>query len=663
MQKWSNKKRLSLIFLLGLIANSLIGVTVQVSAAQSATSMSKPLSLPAIFAPHMVLQRNKPMVIWGNAPAGKKVTVTLHLADDIQVSGQGMSADDGQWQVTLPPQSAGGPYELTIKNDESQVKVDDVLIGDVWLAAGQSNMEWKLGWNVESGPGEIATSEIPNIRFFNVDNTFAASKQTHIPTPGWQLASPQTSPEFSAIAWFFAKQNHLQKQVPVGIIDSTWGGTPAEAWTSLEALQHIPGYQGEAKELQQNTAKWQQEFARNELLENQKSTLIKNTAAYQDGHILSLDYDDSSWQQVELPNPTNKPLTNIVWLRKVIHLPQTPKLAQLALGAINQLGRIFINGQLVYQEAGYDIVADVLLNENTLRQGDNIITIRVASGWDNKVVVGEKDHFKLRLDNEDFDLSGPWKYSNQVEPPLPKVKYYNWKPGVLYNAMIHPLIPFPLCGVIWYQGENNVSTAHLYPELFKGLISDWRAQWHTPELPFLYVQLASFGEPQAQPRESAWAELRAAQGEALSLPKTAMAVTIDLGNTQDIHPRNKKEVANRLWLAAQHVAFAEDGVFSGPKIRAVTDFEHDGHKGLLVTYDYAQQGLLSSSPVLQGFALATDEGHFVNAQATIRGQQVFVWSTKIKQPKRIRYAWANYSEANLYNQARLPALPFAAMVE
>jgi sialate O-acetylesterase len=625
--------------------------------------MLKTLSLPAIIASYMVLQRNKPVVIWGNTQAGKKVTVTLYLAADKQISGQAMSADDGQWQITLPPQGAGGPYAFTIKDDVSQIKLHDVLIGDVWLASGQSNMEWKLGWNVAGGPAEIATSTMPNIRFFNVDNNLAASEQIHIASAGWKLSSPQTSQEFSAIAWFFAKQNHLQKQVPVGIIDSTWGSTPAEAWTSLDALQHIPGYQGKAKELQQNTIKWQQEFARNALLEKQKSRLINNTLAYQDGQILSVDYDDASWQHVELPNPVNKPLTDIVWLRNVIHLPQAPQQAQLTLGALNQTGRIFINGQLVYEETGYDLVANVPLDKHILHQGDNIITIRAANSRDNKVVVGKQGHFTLHLDNIDFDLSGPWKFSNQVEPPLPKVKSYIWKPGVLYNAMIHPLIRFPLSGVIWYQGENNVATAQLYSELFKGLINDWRVKWQRPELPFLFVQLASYKQPQAQPRPSAWAELRAAQSEALGLPNTAMAVTIDLGNTRDIHPQNKKEVANRLWLAAQHVVFGEDIVFSGPKMHHVSEYEHDGHTGLLVTYKYAQQGLRASSSSLKGFALAGDEGHFVNAQATLIGQRVFVWSAKIKHPKRIRYAWADYSDANLYNQARLPALPFAAKVE
>ncbi|MFQ3196761.1 MAG: sialate O-acetylesterase [Paraglaciecola sp.] len=625
--------------------------------------MLKTLSLPAIIASHMVLQRNKPVAIWGITKAGKKVTVTLDLAADKQVSQQAMSADDGQWQITLPPQGAGGPYALTITDVVSQIKLHDVLIGDVWLASGQSNMEWKLGWNVAGGPAEIAGSDMPNIRFFNVDNTFTASEKTDITSTGWTLASPQTSHKFSAIAWFFAKQNHLQKQVPVGIIDSTCGSTPAEAWTSLDTLEHIPGYQVQAQELRQNIAKWQQEFDRNTLLEKQKSRLINNTLTYQDGQILSVDYDDASWQQVELPNSVNKPLTDIVWLRKVIHLSHAPRQAQLALGAIHQHCRIFINGQLVYQEAGYDLVADVTLDKGTLHQGDNIITIRVANGRDNKVVVGKQGHFTLHLDNIDFDLSGPWKFSNQVEPPLPKVKSYNWKPGVLYNAMIHPLIRFTLSGVIWYQGESNISTAQLYSELFKGLINDWRAKSQSTELPFLFVQLASYKQPQAQPRQSAWAELRAAQSEALDLANTAMAVTIDLGNTWDIHPRNKKEVANRLWLAARHVVFAEDVVFSGPKMHDMSEFEHDGHTGLLVTYEYAQQGLRTSSSSLKGFALAGDEGHFVNAQATIIGQRVFVWSAKIKHPKRIRYAWADYSDANLYNQARLPALPFAAKVE
>ena len=620
--------------------------------------MQSEIQLAAIFADHMVLQRNKTIVIWGQASADESLTVSLLKEQQVVVSLQTQADHSGQWQVSLPKQSAGGPFEISVNQADNTVLIKDVLIGDVWLASGQSNMEWKLGWQVNDWQQEVANSDFPNIRFFELEKSYNAQPQSHIPSSGWKVASPATSSEFSAIAWHFAKRYHQHSGIPVAVIDSTWGGTPAEAWTSINALQTINGYQADASDMLQNAQKWQQEFSHNDELEQQKWQLIDSPLAYADGKILQADFDDSKWIKTTLPTTANHPLSDIVWARKHFQLSAQLTSVKLDIGELNQIGRVFINGQQVYSEGWQDTTKELEIPKQVLRQGDNIIVIRAVNSWDNKVLIGKTEHFYLQLDHNKLDLSGQWLVSNTVEPKMPDVKFYNWKPGVLFNAMIHPLINYPIAGVIWYQGENNVGANALYSDLFKGLINDWRAQWQQPDMPFLFVQLASYLKQKEQPSNSDWALLREAQTSALTLPKTGMAVTIDIGDADDIHPRNKADVGERLWRAAQHIVLNEDVPYSGPTLNHVEQKVVAGKNVLVLSYEHIADGLSSKGQDLRGFAIAGPEGKFVNAQARIEGDQVIVSAAKIKQPHYVRYGWADNSPANLYNSANLPAVPF-----
>ncbi|MGO4894577.1 sialate O-acetylesterase [Flavobacterium sp. W21_SRS_FM6] len=622
------------------------------------STMPQKLKMATIFTDHMVLQRHKTIVIWGQVSAGENLTVSLLKEQQVIVSQQTQAAHSGQWQVSLPAQPAGGPFTISVSQGDNTQLIKDVLIGDIWLASGQSNMEWNLAGNTTNWQQEVADSDFPNIRFLKVEKKYSATAQNDVASSGWKIASPATSGDFSAVAWHFAKRYHQHSGIPVAIIDSTWGGTPAEAWTSINALQTINGYQTDASDMLQNAQQWQQEFKHNDQLEQQKWQLVDSLLAYADGKILQIDFDDSQWSKTTLPTTANSPLSHIVWARKHFQLSTQPQSVKLDIGELNQIGRVFINGQQVYTESWQDTTKEQEIPAELLHPGDNIIVIRAVNSWDNKVLIGKKEDFYLQLDENKLDLSGQWLVSNEVEPKMPDVKFYNWKPGVLFNAMIHPLINYPIAGVIWYQGENNVGTNALYSELFKGLINDWRAQWQQPELPFLFVQLASYLQAKDQPVNSDWALLREAQTSALTLPNTGMAVTIDIGNADDIHPRNKADVGERLWRAAQHIVLQEDVSYSGPSIEKVEAKNLAGKNVLVLSYQHIDGGLTVAGDKLLGFAIAGSDGKFVNADAKIEGDTVIVSASKVKQPVSVRYAWADNSPANLYNAAHLPAIPF-----
>lgn len=627
------------------------------STSNTNNAMNSHLTLPIIFADHMILQRDKPIKVWGWATANNNIVVTLASAHK-SISNNTKVQANGQWLLTLPAQQSGDVYQLTVSDGEQQVHLNDILMGDVWLASGQSNMEWKLGWNVDNWQQEVATSANNQIRFFEIDSSFKATEQDDIQGGTWQIASPNTTASFSAVAWHFAKLHHADKKVPVAIIDSTWGGTPAEAWVSLPALSNIPGYQTRAKDMQAHSQQWQHKFEQNSKNEAIKWQIIADDSYYRDGKVLSASFDDSAWQKINLPSNPNKPLSDIVWLRKSFDLTTIPNSAEINLGEMNQIGKVFLNGQLIYEEDWQKQTTASAIPLSALKQGKNQLAIRVINSWDNHVVVGKPEQLWLKFDQQLYDLQGQWLFSNTFEPQLPIVKNYSWETSVLFNAMIKPITHYPIKGVIWYQGESNVGQAGLYANLFKGLIKDWRVQFKEPQLPFLFVQLASYLKQQQQPKDSAWAQLRQAQTEALSLANTGMAVTIDIGNADDIHPRNKADVGKRLWLAAKHIAFAEQVIYSGPQFSSLAEKTIDAQHGLLISYQHTGENLQSSGDDILGFAIAGQDNKFVNAQATIIGKQIFVYSAKIKHPKAVRYGWADNSPANITNSALLPAIPF-----
>ena len=621
------------------------------------------LKVAEIFADHMVLQRNQAINVWGKAPKTSDIKVILSLSNNNYVSAKTSTDNNGQWQLNLPPQIAGGPYQLVIESlsDESveSTVINDVMIGDIWLASGQSNMEWKLAWQVDNWQEEVANSDLPHIRFFEINNNFSITPKTDIEATGWRVANPKVTGDFSAVAWHFAKRLHLEKNIPVAIIDSTWGGTPAEAWTSLPALQQVEGYQTIASDLLNNPLPWQQKIKDNALLEKKKYALIASEKGYANGKILAADYDDSTWQKVQLPTKENKPLSDIAWLRKKFELDTTPQEAVLNFGELRQLAKIFINGELAYEKGWQDSPDNIKIPKQLLKQGNNTLVIRLINDWDNQAFIGKTDQFSLNYDDRILELSGNWRYSNDIEAKLPKITRFSWVSGALFNAMIKPITPMPIKGVIWYQGESNVGQWSLYAELFQALIKDWRQQWHQTDLPFMFVQLSSFLPRKDKPVESDWAQLRAAQTAALALKNTGMAVTLDIGNAEDIHPRNKQDVGERLWLAAKHVAYGEQVIYSGPKMKAVKPTTIAGKSGLLISYFHHEGGLKTKlENHIKGFALAEHAGNYVNAKAEIQGETIFVYSDKIENPRFVRYGWADNSDANLYNSADLPAVPF-----
>ncbi|WP_421871593.1 sialate O-acetylesterase [Marinoscillum sp.] len=603
------------------------------------------LKLPRLFADHMVIQRNQPTKVWGWTEPGEKVSVTLDAEK------QQVKADKtGYWETYLKARKAGGPYTLMVVSGDSTITYEDVLVGDVWIAGGQSNMEWQLQWNVNNWEEEVKDSDYPNIRFFKVPNTFASSPQQDVSGGEWLLANPDNSPQFSAVAWFFAKHNHLEKNVPVGVVESHWGGTPAEAWTSLETLTNTPGYEDIADTIMNPSMPWDQLEAINQKKDARKWELMRDQEGAVATGAQNVDFDDSNWERLDLP--CNCRMTDLAWLRREVNLsPDTIKDIKLYISNVVQEAFVFYNGELLWTKKWSDDIQPLEIPKELVRAGKNVITYRVANSWDNNVYFGRPGEMWLEINGTKHSLEHDWKYSSDIEPDIPMAVKMFQMPSFLYNAKIAPIGGYTARGVIWYQGESNADKPQYYRQLFTNMIGDWRKLWG--DIPFLYVQLANFMQRQDQPVASDWAELREAQTQTLALPKTAMAVTIDIGNPDDIHPRNKQDVGARLWLAAKKVSYGDEVVYSGPSIKeATTDRE-----GVILSFDHVGSGLKSTGP-LNGFAVADDANNWYWAQARIVGDQVIVTSENVKTPKAVSYAWGDNPEAPLYNQEGLPAVPF-----
>lgn len=603
------------------------------------------LSLPGVFADGMVLQRQSPVRFRGHAEPGRRVSVTI---DGVQVATA--AGPDGGWTLLHPPRAAGGPYTMTVEAGKT-IEFENVMFGDVWLAGGQSNMEWKIDWGIDRQQAEIDDSDYPAIRYLEVPNTIAPSPRDDIPEARWVEAGPQSTGGFSAVAWFFAKHNHLEKNVPVGVIDSTWGGTPAEGWLDARRLRAVDGYKDQAREALDPSANWKEKIADNNARDELKQQLIHDRE-----RVLKLDaykpgYDDSGWASVELPN--REPLSDFAWLRKTVELSEPPGEAELRLGELVQEAFVFINGELVASEDWQDTTSVHSLPAGVLTEGENLIALRIANSWNNEVYAGKPGRMALETERETLDLEGRWRYSNRVEQPMPAVERYNWMPGFLYNAMIHPVAGYTVRGVIWYQGESNTDRPRVYEHLFKTLIDNWRVEWRQGALPFLFVQLANFSDDNP---EADWALLRESQAAALEMPQTGMAVTIDIGNPDDVHPRNKQDVGKRLWLAARNTVFNdEDLVWSGPVYR-----DHARSDGkIAVTFEHVAGGLVAAADgAVKGFEIAGADRRFHPANARIEGQHIVVSSPEVAEPVAVRYGWSDNPQVNLYNAAGLPAAPF-----
>lgn len=617
-------------------------------------------SLPNCFSDHMVLQRGRPIPVWGWAPPGATVTVTL--------AGQNSSAladQQGRWKAELPAMEAGGPYELKVADEQFSTTFTNVLIGDVWICSGQSNMEWPLQL-ADNGGAEIAQASFPEIRLFTVPRNMANLPQKNTLPAAWQVCQPETAAGFSAVAFFFARELWNTYKVPIGLIDNAWGGTVVETWMSPQAFAEDSLMAPVAKSLASFNLQARMDSAQLAYQDWEKA--MDSLDAGLDGEWYRKELDWSGWEKMALPQSWEsaglKGLDGVVWFKHTFQLTaeEAQKPVTIKLGPIDDSDYTFLNGLALGRTLEqYNAPRSYPVPLDYLQEGDNTITVRVKDTGGEGGFWGEADSMKVITSEREIPLAGEWSYAVGAKglPPRPSASMGpNSLPSLLFNGMVHPLIPYGLRGAIWYQGESNADQAMLYRSRFRGLIRDWRAQWGQGDFPFLFVQLANFRALPEQPGESQWAELREAQTMALAEPNTGMALAIDIGDANDIHPRNKQEVGRRLALAARAIAYGEDVLHQGPVYESS---KVEGNK-IVLRFSQVGQGLQSrhGRKSLRGFSVAGADGKFHWATAQIVDKNtVQVYSEKVSAPKSLRYAWAdNPGELDLYNSEGLPAGPF-----
>jgi Domain of unknown function (DUF303). len=615
------------------------------------------VKLPRLISNGMILQRDMPLKIWGSASPREKVNVKFNNQNY-----QTVANAKGSWQIALPAMMAGGPYEMQINN----IILKDILIGDVWLCSGQSNMELPIRRVLDLYQREIEKVNNTNIRQFRVPFRYNfITPENDMQGGAWVSATPQNIYDFSAVAYFFANELYQKYHVPVGLINNAIGGSPAEAWLSSEALKKYP-------ELLKESQKCAQPGYIDSVLnaENgyRKSWFSELNMKDKGVSVWSKENADfSSWPQISVPGYWSDKFSSqkngSVWFHREFIIPDSlaARNAVLRLGRIIDSDSAFVNGTFVgtisyqYPPRIYNIP------KGLLKKGTNSITVRVISQSGKGGFVEEKP-YEIRIGSQIIDLTGDWQFHSGAEmQPMDSQTFFQYKPMGLFNGMINPLLNFAIKGVIWYQGESNTGRRKEYAQLFPDLIDNWRAKFNNPELPFLYVQLANLGIAPKQPQESGWAELREVQRKMLEKPRTGMAVAIDLGEWNDIHPLNKKEVGRRLSLEAQRVAYNETAIVSsGPRLESA---ELEGN-AVILTFSSVGSGLYANS-VLEGFAIAGENGRFEWANAVvITKNKVKVWCEPVGLPRVVRYAWAdNPANANLKNKEGLPASPFTVKCE
>lgn len=617
--------------------------------------------LPALVSDGMVLQRDTPVTIWGWATPGEKVTVTF-IGDAFATAAD----KDGKWQVTLPPQPAGGPFEMQIAAS-NHITLENILFGEVWLCSGQSNMQYPFSRLTDKYAAEIATSSNSRIRQFLVPFQYGFNGPFEdYPSGAWEEAGPETLLRFSAVAYFFAKSLYATYDVPIGIINAAIGGSPAESWMGRDALEAFPEYLAEADKYADDT------FVR-ELQNNEQKAIrawYRNLDKADPGLRLTPDWKDpqldhSDWKTMQVPgywaDQGEEEMDGSVWFRKTVEIPaaNTGKKAWIQMGRIVDADSVFINGQFVGTTSYQYPQRKYAIPDKVLKPGKNVIVVRVINNSGKGGFVPDKP-YRILTENEQLDLRGKWHYKVGCRMfPTPGQTFVHWKPTGLYNGMIAPSNPYRIKGVAWYQGESNESRPKEYRELLTALIRNWRAERGQGAFPFLVAQIPNYLEPREATTESNWAELRNAQLMVCkSVENTGLSVNIDLGEWNDIHPQNKKDVGERLARSARWLAYGENQVVPTGPIFAAAKVE--GKKATLSFHNTGEGLMAKDGKRLQHFYIAGTDGPYVRAKAKIKGDQVIVWNNRVKHPVSVRYGWADNPEgANLYNKEGLPASPFS----
>jgi sialate O-acetylesterase len=643
-------------------------------------------SLPSLFSDHIVLQQKEDVTFWGDANPDSEVSIQGSWGGVAKAK----AGKDGKWTAVLKTPQAGGPYKVEISDSDTTVTLEDVMIGEVWLASGQSNMGMPLkGWPpndpILNSEEEIANASYPQIRMFTVIKALSDTIEKDV-AGSWKVCNPDNAGDFSATAFFFAKSIHAELGVPVGIIHSSWGGTPAESWVSKKGLEEMDDFKevlakihrasGEMKKVNE----WMKQLPVIDLSVISDDTWEK--IDLKDSRVPEENFPDENWNVMQLPVmwelTSFGEFDGVIWFRKTVEIYDENQNYKISLGPIDDMDMTYINGKLIgstVKDGFWNVDRLYEIPSGILKKGKNLISVKVIDTRGGGGIWGDKE--KMYLENSQgkrTDISGEWKYlpvgeyrngnlfvfgaegGKYLEKPACSLHLTPYTPTTLYNAMIAPLTSYKIKGVIWYQGESNVGRAQQYERLFPLLISDWRKQWNS-EFPFYYVQIAPYAYQNTQKEKSQ--ELRDAQRKTLKLSNTGMVVTMDIGNNTNIHPGNKQDVGKRLAMIALAKTYGKQLVHSGP---VYDSHSIDGNK-IIVSFLYVDNGLKQSGKNLDGFEIAGFDKVFYPAKAMIKDKNVIVWSDKVKIPLSVRYAWRDTAAATLFNTDGLPASSFEATGE
>lgn len=620
---------------------------------------SAQLRVPAIFSDHMILQRDKPLKVWGAANAGETVAVIVGQAK------KSTTADkSGRWMITLPPFAAGGPYVLTIKTKNETRIFSDVLFGEVWICSGQSNMQFRVKQAVNA-KYELHRATNSLIRQISIPNKLSFKPEQFIDSTEWVLSTPQTTGEFTAVGYFFARNIFEKLHVPVGLIYDNWGGSQVESWISRDAMLGSDELKDYVKQMPDN---WDSSNARVEknLIANLNKLNEGKMPETDEASVLKEDYNFSGWMPSAVP-------TSWDWIglpayrgggymfREImVDSIQASMPSVLSLGVNDVRFRWFLNGKVISPKT-MDNIFTVSLPPYTWKIGRNRLLLEIGPqkvpDWWAVGIRGDNDQVYLDFDGEKISLADEnWKMLPTLNKPHHYMQWMNNEGTIIYNGMLHPIIPFTIRGVLWYQGENNTDRAFEYSKTFPLMIESWRKEWNDP-FPFLFVQLADFGSNESSNAGSKWAELREAQSKTLRLPNTGMSVTTDIGDPKDIHPKNKQEVGRRLAAIALKDVYGFNITGNGP----VYDSVHFANGKATLFFKSIGKGLIAKDKngYLRGFEIAGPDKKFYYAQAFIRGEEVVVSTDSVENPMAVRYGWSDAPyDINLYNAEGFPASPF-----
>lgn len=629
---------------------------------------SAEVKLPAIFSDGMVLQQNSTITVWGWAGPGEKVAVTGSWPQSEEA--KAMAGTDGAWRVGLKTPPAGGPYTLSVQG-ASAIVLKDILIGEVWVCSGQSNMEMRMeNLRSEEGKSAVASANYPAIREFSVSRVFNAQPQSDCKGQ-WQVCTPQTVGQFSAVGFYFGRELNKTLNVPIGLINTSWGGTPAEAWASAESLRAFGDFDEALNALQ---APAPSEQAVKEQLARQMDEWEKKLDAIDPGtkeNWQAPTLDEADWKTMEQPKPWADTelakVDGIVWFRRVTNLPPswTRGDLELRLGMIDDFDTVWFNGVKLGSTFDWPTQRIYRVPASALHVGPNVIAVRVVDAQGEGGFVGKEEDMRIGPPGADVKASATvaktWKYKVSHAgsvPPAPQSaaerRLNQNTPTALYNAMLCPLIPYRIAGAIWYQGESNAGRSLQYRTLFPAMIKDWRTQWGQGDFPFYYVQIAPYKYSDSNAPFSAF--LREAQMFTLkALPNVGMAVIMDIGEENDIHPQNKADVGGRLarWALAKDYG-RKEVTYCGPIYSAM---KVEGN-AIRLSFDYVGSGLVARGGPLTGFEIAGSDQKFVPAKAEIDGASVVVSSAEVTTPAAVRYAFKNWAQPNLFNAEGLPASSF-----